>query len=130
MVDELTHTLYVRHTFDDKELLGLSRKMAGAESKIREKQDSLKSVSSAIKAEIDESMAVLHNCAEKLRSGYEMRPRECLVTYDKNIIKYADKETGEILEEKPMTEDEQLRLAGHRVDAEDVIRQAREEEED
>ena len=43
-------------------------------------------------------------------------------------MKYVDKETGEILEERSMTQDEQLRLSDVRIDAEDIIRQARKEE--
>ncbi len=35
------------------------------------------------------------------------------------------KDTGEILEERPMTQDEQLRLGGVRMDAEQVIREQR-----
>ena len=84
--------------------------------------------SEEIKAEIAEQEGIMNKCAEKLRSGYEMRSRQCNVTYDKNIVKYIDKETGEVLEERPMTEDEQLRLTGQRIDAEQIIRQAREEE--
>ncbi len=129
MTGTLTETRYIRHDLSDKELLDLSRQMTNAISRISEKTDQLKSTTSAIRAEIAEQEAVLNKCVEKLKVGYEMRPHECTVTYDKTTVKYADKETGEVIDEHPMTEDEQLRLTGVRIDAEQIIRQAREEEE-
>ncbi len=39
-----------------------------------------------------------------------MRPVEANVTYEKGVVKYVDKDTGEILEERPMTQEEQMRL--------------------
>jgi hypothetical protein len=125
----IVETRYVKHIFCDKELLELSRKMTGALSCIEEKADELKTASASIKAEIAEQEAILHGCADKLKTGYDMRPRQCTVTYENNNVRYIDKETGEILEEHPMTEDEQLRLTGVRIDAEDIIRQARQEED-
>ncbi len=129
-MDNLTETIYTRHSFSEKEMLELSQKMAGAEAAISRKTEELKSVSTTIKADMAVQESILHGCAEKLRSGYEMRPRECLVDYTtKGMVKYVDKETGEVLEERPITQDEQLRLSGKVTDAEDVIRQSREEEE-
>lgn len=130
-MDNLTQTIYVKYTFNDKELLELSRKMAGAEAAIDRKMEELKSVSTTIKADIAVQEGILHSSAEKLRSGYEMRPREANVKYEKGVIKYVDKETGEILEERPMTQEEQLRLNSNSVirDAEDIIRESEEDEE-
>jgi hypothetical protein len=126
---DILETLWLKHTLTADENLALAQSMARAEAVINEKADELKSVSTTIKAEIATQEGILHSCAEKLRSGYEMRQRQCRVTYDKGIIKYVDKDTGEILEERPMTQDEQLRLTGNRVDAETIIRQASEEDE-
>lgn len=130
MADNLTHTIYVKYTFGDKESLDLSRKMARALAAISEKGDELKSVSTTIKADIAVQEGILHSCAEKLRSGYEMRPVEADVKYEKGIVKYVDRDTGEILEERPVTQDEQLMFSGKRTDAEDIIRRDREEQED
>lgn len=127
-MDNLTETIWIKYVLSGDEIMDLAQKMARAENNISEKADQLKSVSTAIKAEITTQEGILHSCAEKLRSGYEMRPRETSVNYEKGIVKYVDKGTGEILEERPMTKDEQLRLSGVRVDAEDIIREAREEE--
>jgi len=127
-MDNLTETIYTKHIFTGEEIMELGRKMAGAEATISRNTEELKSVTTTIKADIAVQEGILHGCAEKLRSGYEMRPKEADVKYEKGTVKYLDKETGEILEERPMTQDEQLRLNEHRVDAEKVIRDAREAE--
>lgn len=128
-MDSLTETIWTKHTFTGEEVMDLGQKMARAEATISEKADQLKSVSTSIKAEIATHEGVLHTCAEKLRSGYEMRPKDVDLEYEKGIVKYVDKETGEIIEERPMTQEEQLRLSGKRIDAEDIIREASEEED-
>ena len=127
-MDNLTETIWLKHVFSGDEIFALAQKMARAEANINEKSDQLKSVSIAIKAEIATQEGILHSSAEKLRSGYEMRPTEADVKYEKGIVKYVDKETGEIIEERPMTQEEQLRLSPAWVDAEKVIQQARDEE--
>lgn len=114
-MQSLTETIWVKHVLSNDEVVELAQRMARAESAINEKLDQLKSVSTAIKAEIVTQEGILHSCAEKLRSGYEMRPREAGVDYAKGIVKYVDKETGEILEERPMTQEEQLRLSGVKI---------------
>lgn len=127
-MDNLTETIYVKYVFTDKELLEMSRRMARAEAAINEKMDELKSVSTTIKADIATQEGILHSCAEKLRSGYEMRLKEVEVKYEKGIVKYVDKDSGEILEERPMTQEEQLRLSGTRIDADKIIRESSKEE--
>jgi hypothetical protein len=129
-MDNMTETRFVRHTFTEKEIVELAQKMARAESTIGEKADELKSVSTTIKAEIAEQEAILHKCAEKLRSGYEVTPKECNVSYNGNKIKYVEHQTGEVIEEREMTDEEQLKLTEHRIDAEKIIRQARAEEDE
>jgi hypothetical protein len=47
---------------------------------------------------------------------------QCRVTYDKNVAIFTDKETGEIVEKREMTEEEQLKLTSEWRDAEEVIR--------
>jgi hypothetical protein len=96
--------------------------MAQAQAQIREREDELKTVSSTIRAEIAELEAQMSQRGEKLRSGYTMMAKECYLEYTKTTVKYVDKETGEILEERPLTEDEQLQLTGERTDAEKLIR--------
>ena len=127
-MDNLTQTIYVKYTFTDTESLELSRKMAGAVASISERMDELKSVSTTIKADITVQEGILNSCAEKLRFGYEMRPVECDVKYDNNIAKFVNMASGEVVEERPMTQDEQMRLNERRIDAEVLIRQSSQEE--
>ncbi len=127
-MDVLSQTLWVRHSFDDKERLQLGSQMASAEATIRAKQDELKSITDSIKAAISAQVAIMHSCSEQLRSGFREVPKECNVTYLKGMVKYVDKDTGEILEERPMTQEEQLQLIEHRTDAEALIRQDAENE--
>ena len=129
-MSNLTETIWIKCVLTNDEIVELAQKMARAEATVSEKSDQLKSVSTTIKAEITTQEGILHSCAEKLRSGYEMRPKETDVSYEKGIVKFVDKKTGEILEERPMTQDEQLRLNSTRIDAEEIIRQANEEESD
>ena len=129
MIPKPTGTKYVRHTFTDGELLEISRRMAQSQAQIREREDELKTAASTIKAEIAELEARMSQCGEYLRSGYMMKPKECYLEYSKTTVKYVDKETGEIIEERPMTEDEQLQLTGQRTDAEVLIRRDNDEGE-
>jgi uncharacterized FlaG/YvyC family protein len=109
----MTETRYTKHTFTDAELLGISRKMANAHNIISEKEDVLKSFASTIKADIAQQEAVIHQCSEWIRSGYEMKQRECSLRYEVEnyMVKYLDKDTGEIVDERPMTNDEQLKMS-------------------
>ena len=125
-MNNLTRTVWVKHLFTGEEIIELGQKMARSEAIMSEKADTLKSVSTAIKAEIASEEGVLHSCAERLRSGYEMRPKDCTLEYGKGIVKYIDKGTGEILEERPMTQEEQMALTSTVTDAEDIIRKDRE----
>lgn len=109
----LTETKYAKHEFTTAEIMRIGQDLAQAEAKKRERQDTLKSVSSSIKAEIDAEDAVMHKCGEKIRSGYEMRPHECKVEYlaDDMKVRYIDVETGEIIEERLMSKEEQMKLS-------------------
>jgi len=127
----MTETVYIKHPFTDKELLEVARKMSRAESTIREKEDELKSVATTIKAEIAEQDAIIHGCAEKLNSGYEMQKVECSLKYENGKAIYIDR-NGVIVEERDMTESEQMHLVsgGKFTDAEDIIRADNKKEDD
>ena len=108
-----TETKWAKHDFSPGELLAISRDMAQAEAKKREMQDNLKAMKSNMSAEIDQAESVIHLCAERIRSGYEMRPHECKVEYmlDNLNVRFVDIETGEVIAERLMTKDEQLKLS-------------------
>lgn len=132
MTELLTDTIWDKYEFTDEENTELAQQMARAEAVISEKSDDLRAVTAAIKAEITTQEGILHSCAEKLRSGYEMRQKVVDLRYDygNGVVQYIDKESGEILKERPMTKDEQLRLTEQTTDAEDIVRQASQEEDE
>ena len=125
----LVETIWIKYILSVDEIRDLAIKMARAEATISEKVNQLESVSATIEAEITAQEGILHSCAEKIRSGYEMRPRDAVLSYENGMVKCEDKETGEILEERPMTQSEQLWQSHARIDAEDIIKQARNEED-
>lgn len=108
-----TETIYSKYEFSGEELLKLSRQMARAEQIISDKADALKSVTTQIKAEIAAQEEIMHSCAEKVRSGYEMHPHQCEIKYilESGMAQYVDIDSGEIIQERTMTKDEQLKLA-------------------
>jgi len=120
----ITENHFVKHEFTEKELLELSMKMARAEQTIREKEDEMKSFTTTKKAEIAEQDGIIHTCAEQIRSGYRMVMKECSLRYieSNGTVEVVDIESGEVIETRPITKDEQLRLTGKVVDAEDIIR--------
>lgn len=126
--DPMMQILQVKRPYEDKEMIEYSHNIADALGVITEKELELKEFASEIKSAIAEQDDIVTACAVKIRMGYEMIPVECVVTYDKNIVTFVSKETGEIVEQREITEEEQMRLTSKWVDAEQVIRESSEEE--
>ena len=105
-------TIYIRHTYTSEELLKIGQDMAQSASKKKAQEDTLKSVQSSIKADINAQDAMINKCAEQLRTGYEMKAHRCNIIYDhkKKTVQYQDSETKKIVETRPMTDEEQLKL--------------------
>ena len=125
----LTENRHLKYIFTDKELLEISRKRANAALVIGQKLEAIKTYKKQLENEIEMQQMVVDDCDEKTRSGYEMRPVECTLKYENNEVSYYRKDTGEFVESRPITKEEQLMLSGNRVDAEHIIRQARKEED-
>lgn len=62
--------------------------------------------------------------------GYESKMVECVAKYEKGEATFTDVHTGEVVEQRAITEEEQLRLSGKSIDAEQIIRQASKEEDE
>ena len=122
---QLTQTVWIKKPFTVEQKIELGKVMADADGEMNAKAEELKEIRDAFKDGIDELADKLHDAAKKLRQGYEEIRKECVATYEGTIVRFADKDTGEIVEEREMTEDEQMRLSGQMVDAEQVIRMAR-----
>jgi uncharacterized FlaG/YvyC family protein len=99
---------FLKYEFSDSEKAELADEMARAVCDATQTRMKLKSVQKQINAEIQQYEAEIASCAEKLRSGYEMRHVDCsfLRDFDLKSIKIVRDDTGEIISERAMTEDE------------------------
>jgi uncharacterized FlaG/YvyC family protein len=122
----ISHVIEVKRKYTDKELLEFGRKFADSMGTIFDKQAELKEFSTDIKATIQALEQVINNCAEQIKKGYEMTSVDCFVSYNEKIATFTNKITGEIIETREMTEEEQLRLSGKWVDADQLIRNTEE----
>ena len=106
-------TVYIRHTFTPEERIKLGEEMAQAAATMKAKQDDLKAMQSSYKASIDLQAATVNLHATKIQNGYETRNVLCNVSYDheKKEVNYIEETTGEVVQTRPMTKDEQLKLA-------------------
>ena len=114
---KVSETHHIRHTFTKDEKLELALKLTTAMSEIENKEEILKDFARSVKDQIAEQEAIVTDCAQKIREGYVMNDVECHLTYEvENCqVKYIAKGTGEVLDTRPMTDEEQLRLAGSEV---------------
>jgi hypothetical protein len=125
----MTHIIEVKRPYTDKEIMAYSRNMADALSVMGAKGAELKAFASTIKGEIEGQEGILQDCAARVRAGYEMTSVACIVKYSGKIAIFTDKQTGEIIEKRELTEEEQLRLASQWKDAEEIIREDNEKNE-
>lgn len=126
--DPLTQTIDVKRDYTDKEIAEFGRIMAESYGVIARKQEELKEFSTVIKAAIEEEQNTIGANAVKIREGYERVPVVCSVVYENGQATFTNKQTGEIVLQRPITEEEQLRMSTGWKDAEEVIREDSEKE--
>lgn len=123
---KLTRNIEIKKKYSNADKLELLKQIAEHDEAINEKQMELSDLQDKAKA-IKEYIATKHeeisSLCSKYRLGYESTWTECSVVYEKGEAIFTDA-NGEIVEQRPMTEAEQLQLTENRVDAEDVIRAA------
>lgn len=131
----MTHNVWVKKPLTSEQKIELGQKMADADERLSAKSDELEAETDAFKdtrkrldGEMSAIQTELHDHAKLFRQGYEEIRKECVATYEGTIVRFADKDTGEIVEEREMTEAEQMRLSGKMIDAEQIIRKARDED--
>lgn len=99
----------LRHTFTEKETLGLARTLAEKNNELTQAEEEKKSVTSQLKARIDGISARVTEISTKITTGYEYRPTKCTVKYHtpragmKSLIR---DDTGEVFETADMTDAE------------------------
>jgi len=99
---------FLKCMLTNDEKLDLSSSLAEAYTGIQELEEQKKSAMSALKAQIDSKTADATRMARLVHDGYEMRHVECETIYDLSLklATVLRKDTGEVLKERPMTQDE------------------------
>ena len=121
--DPMTQFIDKKRQYSDQEIMKYSHEMAEAMEVIENKTLEQKEFDKKIKDEIAGQEGIMSDCAVRIRKGFEVIPVECAVTYKEKIVTFAEKSTGEIVEQREMTEEEQLHLTDKWVDAEKIIRE-------
>jgi len=105
-------TEHLKYYLTDEEKADVAQKLARAVSDQRQAEAELKSVTIQIKSTIQQNEGIISESAEKIRSGYEMRPIECTREFDselKTVREFRD-DTFQTLRERPMNANEKSRL--------------------
>ena len=121
--DPMTQFIEKKRPYSDQEIMKYSYEMAEAMEVIENKILEQKEFDKKIKDEIAGQEVIMSDCAARIRQGVEIIPVECTVTYAEKVVTFTEKNTGEIVEQREMTEEEQLRLTDKWVDAERIIRE-------
>jgi hypothetical protein len=123
----MTTNVQAKRPISDKEKQELLAKIVESDAIITDLVQELKDYTADKKEVIESERMNISRCCQLARDGFEQVTHECTVDYANNITKFTDIHTGEIVEEHPTTEEEQLRLSGKWKDAEEVIREDNEE---
>jgi hypothetical protein len=124
----ITKTIQIKVPLTDAEKLEILSQITEADTVIKVKSfelDDLKEQEKVLKEAIEDQREIMSSLCTENKMGYKMKNVDCTVTYLKGIAKYIDVATGEVVDEHPMTESEQLILSENKVirDAEDIIRE-------
>jgi hypothetical protein len=123
----MTTNIQAKRPISDKEKQELLAKIVESDAIITDLITELKEYTAEKKEAIESERMNISRCCQLARDGFEQVTHECTVDYSDNITKFTDIHTGEIVEEHKTTEEEQLRLSGKWKDAEEVIREDKEE---
>ena len=120
----ISQNYHFKKPLTKEEKIALFQQASDARMKLFEKQEELDAQKDAFKAFKEEQEKIIDTCFTQFKSGYKIETIECQVTYQDKIATYTNVKTGEIVEEKPIDENEQLALNNGRIDAENIIREA------
>lgn len=128
----ITKTIEVKTPLTEKEKDELLKQISSARKVIREQEDNLKAFREDVKEECEKQEAIIDESCDRYEKGFTTKLIKATVVYDKDIATFYDAETGEKVEERPMTYAEQLSLTDNKtvMDAEEFIRRANLKEEE
>jgi len=97
-----------RVELQDKEKIELGRLMADSQERVAESEANAKSAAAQYKGEIELAKADFGRACSLVRAGYEERQVECERVFDyvKGEARVTRLDTGEVIEQRPLTEDE------------------------
>jgi uncharacterized protein (DUF2344 family) len=127
--ESITTNIQAKRPISQKEKNELLTKIVESDAIITDLVQELKDYTADKKGAIESERMNISRCCQLARDGFEQVTHECTVDYSDNITKFTDIHSGEIVEEHPTTEEEQLRLNGKWKDAEEVIREDSKENE-
>lgn len=101
-------TRYLRVNFEVEEVVAMREKISQNLQEINRKKEALAAVNRQMKGDISLLQQETSLLADKSNAGYEMRNVECSLKSDwkKKTITVTRKDTGEIVEDRPMRADE------------------------
>ena len=116
-IPDIVETIHAKHTFTQEELIEVSRSLGRTCTEIATLESEKSAVTKDFASRIETKEIQRDSLVDKVLSGYEFRPTECVVVFDpKNRSKdymrrNGDGEAGEFIERREMnTADFQLAL--------------------
>lgn len=125
-MNKMTVNIQVKRPISDEEKSTILNEIVVADETITKLTIELKEYTTTKKEDIEQQRDIISRCCKLARDGYEEVTHECSAVYFDGKAKFTDIHSGEVVEERQITEQEQLNLNEHVVDAEQIIRQSEE----
>jgi len=125
-MSKLTETIQIQKPLTEAQRLELLDQIANSYDKMEELElalDDLKEQMKPLKDAIESEKDSVAQALANKKAGFLPENVDCVVTYSGKTAIYTSIETGEIVQERELTESEQLSLGGHRIDADKIIRE-------
>ena len=120
--ESITTNIQVKRPINAKEKQELLAKIVESDQIIRDLTIELKEYTKSKKEAIEVELTTISQCCQLARDGFENVTHECTVKYEGGNTQFMDIRSGEVVDEHPTTDEEQLRLNDKWVDAENIIR--------
>lgn len=108
-IPDIVETIHAKHTFSQDELIEVSRSLGRTCTEIATLESEKSAVTKDFASRIETKEIMRDSLVDKVSSGYEFRPTECVIVFDpKNRSKdymrrNGDGEPGEFVERREMT---------------------------
>ena len=99
---------WLRYDFKPEELQKMGLSMAQAQQQADIAEDEFKSVKSRFKDRIEKHQLVVRENSRHISTGFEMRDIDCekMIDYKKGIVTFTRQDTGEVVEERDIRDEE------------------------